>query len=190
MLPAWHLWNIVVIKWLILIIYLSADGGSVPSVLGCWWAAWISVVVSPRSSIYSTGRWCRVFCDTCLLRRLSSTYVCGKMLAVSLLDMRRGFCFVALNAEVFLFEWALLRGENTDAAYFSCSEKTAVWVFSKWWHRRPVCLGCSRTFVAATVNNPQCLILYSDFFLKRFMWTFCHYAQEITLNVKNQQKCV
>lgn len=31
--------------------------------------------------------------------------------------------------------------------------------FSKWWHRRPVCLGCSHTFIAATVNNPQCLYL-------------------------------
>lgn len=49
---------------------------------------WISVVVSPRSSISSTGRLCRLLRDTCLLHGLSSTYVCGKALAESLLDVR------------------------------------------------------------------------------------------------------
>ncbi len=50
----------------------------------------------------------------------------------------RRLCFVALKAEVFLFEWALLRAENTDAAYFTCSlkKKTWVWVFNNWWHSR------------------------------------------------------
>lgn len=38
----------------------------------------------------------------------------------------RRLCFVPLKAEVFLFEWALLRAENTDAAYSACSPKKDV----------------------------------------------------------------